>query len=420
MTVKRDDYYDIVIVGGGAGGLAGGVAALKADRALKLKVVERQARVGKKLLATGNGRCNYTNVNLRGENYFGDRPQALAALTKFPPESNIEFLGELGIYPRYEGEGRVYPYSNQAAAVVDALRFALVHSGGEITVDSQVEAIRKTREGFLVTTTAGEVCCKAVILACGGGAAPDLGGCFLGYKLAASLGHRVVEPEPVLTPLKTDNSFTKPLKGLKFSGEITLFQSGRYLGASRGEVLFTEYGLSGIAAMSLSCYLPGQALGGLTLSLDFFPDLPWQELLLILQQRRENLGYLTLENYFTGLVNKKVGQQLLKRILKRQLSQEVQGLTDEELKRLAKGLKGFTLEVTGNNGWKQAQATAGGVPMDEVDPETMASKKCRGLFFAGEILNVYGDCGGYNLQWAWSTGRLAAISALESLKEVRC
>lgn len=420
MTVKQDDSYDIVIVGGGAAGLAAGAAALKTDGTLKIKVLERQARVGKKLLATGNGRCNYTNLNLSGDNYFGDKSGALAVLRKFTPESNIEFFRDLGIYPRYEEEGRVYPYSNQAAAVVDVLRFALVHRGGEITVDCQAEKISKTKKGFLLNTTVGEVHCKALILACGGGASPDLGGCFLGYKLAAALGHRVVDPEPVLTPLKTDNSFTKALKGLKFSGEITLLQGGEYVSACRGEVLFTEYGLSGIAAMSLSCHLPGRSLADLTVALDFFPDLAWQELLLILKERQQNLSYLTLENYLTGLVNKKVGQQLLKRILQKQLSQGVQELSDGDLKKLAKGLKEFTLQVTGNNGWKQAQTTAGGVPLDEVAPETMASKKCKGLYFAGEMLNVYGDCGGYNLQWAWSSGRLAAVCAVQALSEGKC
>ncbi|MDO4541696.1 MAG: aminoacetone oxidase family FAD-binding enzyme [Bacillota bacterium] len=416
MTPK-EQKYDMVIIGGGAAGLSGAVEALSQYPNLKLAVLERQSRVGKKLLATGNGRCNYTNTKIAETSYFGDTERAKPALSRFTPQNNIRFFQKLGIYPRYEEDGRVYPYSNQAAAFVDALRMAIPALSGEIITDSPVTSVKKEKKGFSLSTPKGIITCKRLILASGGPAAPNLGGSRLGLELAASLGHRILEPMPALTGLKTENSLTKALKGIRYTGGLSLYEGAENLRLLTGEVLFTEYGLSGIAAMSLSCSLPTKPNKSLKVKLDLLPELTLNEAVSILKERQKDLFYLSLENFLTGLVNKKIGQLLAKGCLNKPLSTDVSALTPGDLRKLAAALKGLEIPLYGGNGWNQAQVSAGGVDMAQVEPETLASLKCPGLYLAGEILNVYGDCGGYNLQWAWSSGRLAALSAAESLGE---
>ncbi|MEG1496137.1 MAG: aminoacetone oxidase family FAD-binding enzyme [Clostridiales bacterium] len=417
MSDILNKKYHIAIIGGGASGLAAAIAAKKTATAdLSVAVFERQLRVGKKLIATGNGRCNYTNVSTKAENYnFSAREFAKIALSKFTPENNISFFEKLGIYPDYEENGKVYPYSHQSSSFVDVLRFSAENLGIEIITQTEVQAVKPHGIYFKVATDMGNFEAKKVIFATGGMASPDLGGTVKGYNLARSMGHSVGDLSPALVQIKTENDLPKSLKGIKFWGNATLKSADKILGEEQGEILFAEYGLSGLPILQLSCYLVGQPLGDVWVFLDFFPKISKNELIEILKERQKLLGHLTLENYFTGFMNKKTAQLLLKRILDRQLSFKVEDLSTEDIFRIASGVKGFKLAVQGVTGWKNAQVTAGGVATAEVFNESMESKIVQGIYFCGELLDVNGDCGGFNLQWAWSSGRLSGESAVKAL-----
>lgn len=417
MAKKEDLNFDLIIAGGGAAGLCGAVAAAKKYPRLRIGIVEKEVRVGKKLLATGNGRCNFTNIYADASKYQGNTAKASPALKAFPPQSNIKFFEELGIFPRYEAAGRVYPYSNQAGAFVDALRLAGEHLGITALTSREITRVQYLAPGFRLETTGGNICCQKLILAAGGQAAPTLGGSDKGLKLAAELGHQIKTTYPALVQLKTENSFTKALKGLRFQGTLTLWQKNLILGKTTGEILFTDYGLSGIAAMSLSRFLPPEKEDNLQVTLDFCPEMTNRELKQFLLKRQQDLHYLTLENYLTGFLNKKIGQLIIKKTLTRKLSAAVKELGKEEINALSHSLKNLNLKVTGTMGWQQAQVTGGGVSFENICDKTLASKLKPGLYFAGEILDIYGDCGGYNLQWAWSSGRLAALSAAAAWSE---
>ncbi len=421
MKGNERKVYDLAIVGGGAAGLCAAVSAVGGNSSLAVALLERQPRVGRKLLATGNGRCNFTNLNLSLENYYGaDKSLATPVLRSHTPEDNIAFFQTLGIYPRFESQGRVYPYSGQAGAVVDALRLAAAQGGVDLQTETEVTAIKKAEPGYILLTSQGEIACRKLLLAAGGQASPGLGGSDKGYKLCRALGHTVSDLAPALVQLQTENSLTKAWQGLRFQGAAALCRGSQVLAQAQGEILFTEYGLSGIAALSLSCALPGQAETGLTVNLDFSPELSEEDMRQLLLRRREELGYLTLENYLTGLLNKKIGQLILKRVLGRQLSYPVSQLSAEDIAKAAQALKNLPLALVGHNGWRNAQVTAGGVSLREINTATMESKLCPGLYLAGEILSLHGDCGGYNLHWAWSGGRLAAESAVAALGKEKC
>lgn len=419
---REDKIIDIAVIGGGASGLVAALAAAKlgAEREIPLTVtvLERQDRVAKKLLATGNGRCNFTNIGAEEKNYHGrDVDFVVPAMTEFNPLSNIHFFCEMGILPRYEDEGKVYPYSGQASSMVDVLRLTAARWNVGIVTDCRVEALAK--EGALFYIKCGDQShwARRIIMATGGMAAPDLGGNGSGYKILTSLGHGQVPLFPSLVQIKTDNSLPKALKGIKFKGAAALYNGKTLLRREYGEVLFTEYGLSGPPILQLSRCLAENQYGDITVALDFFPEFTEEKLRELLCERRRHLGHLTLEHFLTGMMNKKTGQLLLKRVLETQLSRKVSALSDHDIEKMVHALKRYSLSVLGALGWKNAQVTAGGIDTRDFDDTTMESRVTPGLYACGEVLDIDGDCGGYNLQWAWASGRLAGERAALSLEE---
>ena len=385
--------YDAIIIGGGAAGLAAAVALSRRGR--RVAVLEAQPRVGRKLLSTGNGRCNFTNVGAVPEDYFGDAALARGALAAFPPARVLEFFASLGVPARMDAEGRAYPSSNAASSVLDALRLSLQEAGGEEITGFRVRALS---HDLVATAEDGrQMAGRCALLATGGLAAPSLGAADAPF--VKTLGLRFTRRAPALAPLETEP--VPALKGLRVQCALSL--EGH---AERGEILFTEYGVSGIAAMQLARF----ARPGATLSIDFLSGAQPA-----LAARAQMLPKRRMEDFLNGIVPRRVGQVLTKSA-GISLSKTAGELDAAEISALETALTGWTLPVRGARGYAQAQVTAGGLEGTQFDPDTLEARRVPGLYAAGEMLDVDGPCGGYNLQWAWASALLAARSMDERLK----
>jgi len=414
------EQIGIAIVGGGASGLVAAITAAnalqKAGSTAKVVIFERGQRVGRKLLATGNGRCNLSNRNASPEHYHGVDPDFVrTAFKRFSVKSNLDFFYKMGLLTVEEEEGKLYPRSLQAAAVLDILRLEAEQCGVETRCETEVTAIRPRKDGFMLETSAGSCIAGAVILAAGGEASASLGGTDSGYRLLSSLGHRITDRRPAIVQLQTDTTHTKALSGLKIDGIVTV--TGKEPVSRFGEILFTDYGISGPPIMTLSSVVVRRLGGGktVTLSLDIMPDMEPERLRKVLSGKVSSRPERKLEDYLTGILPKRIGQCALKAAGIAPLSRTAGSLTPDEISALCSQLKNWKITVTGHNGMKNAQVTAGGAETAGFFPDTLGSKKVPGLFACGEVLDIDGDCGGYNLQWAWSSGRLAAESAVKYL-----
>ena len=395
----------IAIIGAGASGMMAALtAAEQADNQILL--FERQARPGRKLMATGNGRCNLTNRGAAPAHYHSETPGfADAALADFPPEETLAWFRARGLLTVTEESGRVYPLSNAANSVLDVLRFALQRPNITLRTGEAVTAVRRRGGGFAVETASDCIEADFVIVACGGAAGAKLGGVRDGYTLLQSLGHRRTALHPALVQLTTDPTYPRALKGVRADARLTLSAPRTVLARTAGEVQFTEKGVSGPAVFDLS-RAASTGGEGLTLTIDFLRDYPAKDVLALLRQRRETAPELDAGELLTGAVHNRVGKMLL-RYAQIPTSRPLRDVTDDELKAIARACKTFVLPVRGTEGFENAQVTAGGVRADEFDPQTLESRLVPGLFACGEVLDVDGDCGGYNLQWAWASGRKA-------------
>ena len=400
---------DILIIGGGAAGLAAAISAAQEDSNARITVLEALDRVGKKILATGNGRCNLSNARISPEFYHSDDPGRLNTLLRdMPAQAAPDFFSSLGLLCDTEEMGRVYPYCRQASMVLDVLLLALARYGIRVECGQKVTALSHNGTRFTARTEAGRSFSgDAVILTTGGKAAPKQGGLGIGYQLAASFGHRCTPLSPCLVALKSGHQALKGLKGIRAHCAVTLYCNGKQAGSERGELQFTDYGLSGIPAMQLSCRLEK---GESEVSVDLLPHISPEELEAMLFRRRAALGSEPLESGLLGLIHKKLLFAVLKSVKIGPLSRRMDSLSGRELARLAGVLKDWRFQITGTQGWEQAQVTRGGIPLTEVDGR-FASLRQPGLYLAGEVLDVAGDCGGYNLHWAWCSGSIAGRAA---------
>ena len=397
----------LAVVGGGASGMAAALAAAK--QGCQVILLERQARVGRKLQATGNGRCNLTNLSGTQGRYHGDQPEFSGyALERFTPADTIAWFNSLGLFTVAEASGRVYPYSDQANSVLDVLRFAIEESGVQLLTDWEVSRVRKTASGFQLDSVNGEtIFCDKLIIACGGLAGTKLGGTMSGYKLLRALGHSVTKLRPTLVQLRSGWPGIAALKGVRANCAAALVHDNMEVAASKGEVQFTDYGISGPVIFEISrdaCVAPGQWM----CRLDLLPEYSYQQLLDELA-RRQGTKLLT-DDLLTGILHNRLGRVLTQAAGIRSRV-PVSDLTEEELRAVCDNVKAFEIIVTEPLGMESAQVTAGGVHTQEFDSHTMESKLVPGLYACGEVLDVDGDCGGYNLQWAWSSGTLAGSCA---------
>lgn len=389
----------IAVIGGGASGLTAAIFASQYGG--DVTVYESGTRVGRKILATGNGRCNMTNINADVRHYHGKNPKfILGAKNRFWIDETLEFFKTLGVVTKVEENGKVYPYSDQASAVLDVLRFRAEMAGVKIVTDFDVKTV--TDDFKLLSYDGRTARADKVIVATGGKAAPDLGSKGAGYDILKSFGHTVTELRPSLVQLKTEPEVVRKLKGIKLMANVTLGSNTEY-----GEVLFTEYGLSGPAVFALSSQLNNDKF----ISLDIMPEYSRDDIYSMLIERISNNSKIPLESFFVGMLNRRVGQALLKFLGIEPLSRYALTLSDKEINRICDTIKEWKFAITGTMSWNNAQTTRGGALTDEFDPITMQSKLKQGLYAVGEVLDIDGDCGGYNLQWAWSSGAMAGMAA---------
>ena len=405
---------DCVIIGGGAVGLAAachlGRAAAEQRSDKTILVLEKAPRVGKKLLATGNGTCNITNITATAENYHGTPALAARMLAAFSPAQAVEFFTSIGVDCVTRPDGKVYPVSEQAAAVLDALRLEAAAFGVETRCDCAVSTISPARDGYRLTAPDGDVFARQVLVCVGGAAAPSLGGSAEGYRLLTDLGCEKTPLFPSIVQLRTATDYVRSVKGIRVDGEISLYLNGKRLATANGEILFTDYGLSGPAVMGISRYAADwerRKKGEMTAKLDLLPD--WDDDTLKARiTRRSQLRGRKLEDLLTGLLHKRVGQTVLRVANVTPLDRPADTLTAQECARISAVIRGWEISVTGTQGFGGAQVTAGGIDPSAFDPVTLMHKRYRGLYAAGEVLDVDGDCGGYNLQFAWSCAYVAA------------
>lgn len=390
----------VLIIGGGASGM---MAALTASEnpANEVILLERQARMARKLLATGNGRCNLTNRNLTAENYHGqDAKFCTYALNAFGVEDTLSYFRSLGLLTVAEDTGRVYPRSDSANSVADVLRLPL-EQRKNVTIITCAEVAELKRKNGNFYAVAGENSYQAdrVIVCAGGCAGGKLGGTDLGYRLLGSFGHSRTKLYPSLVQLRTDTTFVRSLKGVRCEAAL------RYAGQKRsGELQFTDYGVSGPVIFELSS--AASAAPQENLVVDLLPELTEGEIRQMLSLRCQTMPELQAEDLLTGMLHNRLGRTML-RAAGYSLEQLCGAFSQTELTTIVKQIKHFVIPVLGAMGMDGAQVTSGGIRTDEFNETTMESKLCPGLYAAGEVLDIDGDCGGYNLQWAWSSGRLA-------------
>ena len=365
---------------------------------------ERQARLGRKLQATGNGRCNLSNIHAGVGGYHGQQPDFVKpAMSRFDPEETLQWFRSMGLFTVSEPSGRVYPYSDQANSVVDVLRFALEKPNIRVNTGAEIGKIRKEGNGFSVD---GEYCDR-LIVACGGLAGSKLGGTMSGYQLLRSMGHRMTKLRPALVQLKSSWSAVAALKGVRANCHAAIYHDGSLHSQSTGEIQFTEYGISGPVIFEISrdaC----QGAGSWVCQLDLLPEI--SEETLYAELRRRTGTALPAQELLTGILHNRLGR-VVSKAAGLSLNGAAADLTQQELQAVCTAVKSFEVPLTEPMGMDSAQVTAGGILTEDFDPCTMESKLVPGLYACGEVLDIDGDCGGYNLQWAWSSGRCAGYHA---------
>ncbi|MCF8010381.1 MAG: NAD(P)/FAD-dependent oxidoreductase [Clostridiales bacterium] len=403
----------VAVIGGGAAGLTAAIAARY--NGAEVTVLEQKDRVGKKILATGNGRCNLSNIDLSASHYNGKNPKfAFGALNRFDFSQTMELFERLGIAWKVEDGGKVYPMSDQASSVSDVMRYELEMLEVETRVETRVNAVIPQSRGFSVQLNDGEYFnADRVIVTTGGKAAPNLGSNGSGYTLAEQLGHSIIEPFPALVQLKLKAGYLKQISGVKFVGEAEIWAAGKCRARAAGEILFTNYGISGPPILDLSRTAGEYLREGekVSIRVNLINTMSPQELETFLLNRLQQQAHKSAFFSFVGFINKRLVPVVLKAAGVSDIYKKAGQITAGERNAILKILQDWCFEVTGTNSWTAAQVTAGGIDVKDINPKTMESKLVPGIFFAGEVLDIDGDCGGYNLQWAWSSGYVAGESA---------
>ena len=404
--------YDVCIIGGGASGLIAAISAKRHNPDMSVLVIEKNDRVGKKLINTGNGRCNITNTDICADRYSSSYTDFFSYFEGFSADQTEDFFKSIGVLFKTEDGGKVYPYSLQASSVLDALRFECDRLSVRINCNERVEGVKKVGDIFKISSNSSQYQTCNVIIAAGGAASDKLGGCKDGYVFLKEFGHSCTPLYPCITAVKTETILTKALKGIKSDVNLTL-TVGENKKTGFGEILFTEYGLSGPPVLQLSQMLNGKADGSFII--DFMPEYDYDDVVLLIKNRMNSAYDDRLENLFTGMLNKRIGQTVVKSA-GLQLSDSASTLTEKNIRSIAGQIKKFRLKITGVRGFEYAQVTGGGIELGSFDVSTMQSKLCKGLYSCGEVLDITGDCGGFNLQWAWTSGYKAGISVANSVK----
>ena len=400
----------VAVIGGGAAGMMAAITS--AREGARVTILEHKDRIGKKILSTGNGRCNFTNTYQTPACYRSDnRDFAWNIIQKFNVEKTISFFKELGIYPK-DRNGYLYPYSDQAAAILEVLQIEVAKLDICVMTEINVLDIQPVKKEIRITTDKKTITADSVILACGSKAAPVTGSDGSGYQLAKLFGHRIVPVLPALVQLRCAEKFYKSISGVRVQGTVEIYADDIFLASDTGEIQLTNYGISGIPVFQVSRYA-AKALykkQSVTAVLNFMPDMNKEEFLLFLQERITLCPYKTLDEFFTGVFPKKLCELWI-RLSRLPKEMRVSDLSGEQLEKLVLLIQHLRTHITETNSFEQAQICCGGVDTTEINPDTLESNYVPGIYFAGELLDVDGICGGYNLQWAWSSGFVAGKEA---------
>ncbi len=394
----------IVIVGAGAAGMTAAIACARNNHKNKIYLLEHADRVGKKILATGNGKCNLTNSNMKSDFYRCDDISFVKnILSEFGYEETLGFFSELGIMFKNK-DGYIYPYSGQAASVLDVLRMKCEALQVKTITEANIRNI-KTGDKFIVSYTNGNnksssIEADRIIIATGSKASNIAGADASGYKLIKNMGYKIKTPLPALTGLKCSNKFCKSMSGVRCDGTARMFVDGEFIAEDTGEIQLTDYGISGIPIFQISRYasIALNQKKQVKVLIDFMPSVSEDTLLKIFNDKLKNCPEKNMEEQMIGILNKKVSAVMLKQ-------------SDNRIESLVHNIKNFEFNVTETNSFEQAQICCGGVDISQINHSTMESNIHKGLYFAGEIIDVDAICGGYNLQWAWSTGYIAGRNA---------
>lgn len=422
--------FDIIIIGGGASGM---MAAIQASR-LKRRVVliEKNAELGRKILATGNGRCNLTNKFAESNRYHGGETKFIEQVLKqFNQFETMKFFENLGLVLKEENLGRIFPRTDEAKTVVEALVYELQKNKVEIILNDQARRIEKIDdynsnkvEKFKVTLQSNKViCAKKLVITTGGLAAPHLGTSGDAYFWLKNLGHTITPLFPALTPLETKETWVKEVQGLKIEAKISTSIDGKMVCEKVGDALFTHFGISGPAAMAQAGAIEDnigraptdgrssdRSVGDVKIHIDLFPQISEKELNTKIEKIIDTNGAKQIKNTLAGLISSNLAPIILNNL---NINPEKKSAEISKIDRakIAQNLKNIELTVTAVRPFREAQVTHGGVSLAEIDAHTLGSKIVPGLYLAGEILNVDGDSGGFNLQWAWASGFIAGKSA---------
>ena len=401
--------YDAVIIGAGASGMVAAIALARAGK--RVALIERQKRGGKKILASGNGRCNIANRSLSSKNFYARNRRLIQELLKQYPLAKIEFFfQELGLEFISLDDGRLFPQSLSALSVLELFEAWIERLKIDIFYGVEELDIEK---GFRITFQKKALQTTKLIIATGSSAAPQLGGNSSGIEIARNFGHRVIEPLPALVPLTSNSKICKLLAGLKLSVTVRLIVNGVEQTRREGDLLFTKYGVSGLAILDISIDAVQALASGKEsiLSIDFFSHMAQKELLRYLKSRVDRERNLPLQVWLEAIIHPKLARELLFNLELQNANEAM--LKSGDLKRVATMLKAYAIPLSGYRPMQYAEVALGGVDSKEVDYKRLESQKVKGLYFCGEVLDIIGDRGGYNFYFAWASGLRVAKTILE-------
>jgi len=403
----------IAIIGAGASGIIASLTAKRLNNNIHIDMFDANKSIGKKILASGNGRCNISNTNVSFENYIGENPSfSTYALSQFDFKAFEKFCKSIGLLLDIKPSGKVYPLSNEAKSVTNLLELALKEAGVNLYLEHFVQDIQKEEATFTIQCTdTNYKGYDKVLIANGLGAAPQLNASESGLEFASKMGHTYNPTYPSLVGLHTDASYNSKLQGVKKECEVSLYINGNKEQAIFGDVLFTKYGVSGFAILDISqwasYYL--SLYQEVKIALNFFPKTNRNDLANQIQSLFKSVPHQKAVDILTGMVSNKIAPVLLD-ICKISLKTKAQDINAKQIKALAYQLNEWKLNITDTQGFSHAEASGGGVRVDEVNHKTYESKVVAGLYFAGEVLDIVGNRGGYNLHFAWASGYLAGQS----------
>lgn len=405
-------FADIVVVGGGASGMAAAIGAKEAAPGAEVVIAERLDRVGKKILATGNGRCNLGNLDVSPAHYHGSFRKMSSIISEHPAG---DIFRSLGVLCAADEQGRMYPRSNAAATVLSALRMKLAEVGvKEICGFELCTYLRKGDKYELSSDDGQKISCRKLIIAAGGYAAPQYGTDGSIVRLLREKGYKIEKICPAVAPLRVTPESVKGLKGVRVKGIVQAYSGDKLLSAEEGEIQFTENSLSGICVFNMARYFQ-EYEGSLEIRLDLAPDMTYDELKEYVREQRTKRADYELNDLLTGAFAKNLAVYLVKNTVGRPMTDRIETVTDKEAEKLCRSIKELRFAVTGSSPWKNAQVTAGGVHKSCVGDD-LSSLLEKGVYLCGEILDMDGDCGGFNLQWAWASGFTAGRNCGASLK----